>query len=86
MQDKPVSRQVAYTNRLYVPSGVHDEFLSLIKERTAQLSVGHGMEKGVTMGPVSTPRGLVKAEAQVQDALKHGAKGVLGNGKARYSS
>lgn len=69
-------------NRLYVQSGVHDEFLSLLKERTARLSVGHGMDKGVTMGPVTTPRGLIKAEAQVQDALQHGAKLVLGDGKA----
>ncbi|KAJ9630003.1 hypothetical protein H2204_008807 [Knufia peltigerae] len=69
-------------NRLYVQGGVHDRFLKLLVEKTAQLSVGHGMREGVTMGPVATPRGLVKAEEQVTDALRLGATLALGSGKA----
>ena len=34
------------------------------------------------MGPVTTPRGLSKAEEQAADALAHGAKLQLGTGKA----
>jgi len=55
-------------------------------EKTKALKVGHGAEKGTTMGPVTTPRGLAKAEEQAADALKRGAKLVLGTGKAYKNS
>ncbi|KAL2426102.1 Glutarate-semialdehyde dehydrogenase [Exophiala dermatitidis] len=69
-------------NRLYVQSGVYEKFTNMLVEKTKQtLKVGHGAEKGTTMGPVTTPRGLAKAEEQAQDAVKKGAKLVLGTGK-----
>jgi succinate-semialdehyde dehydrogenase/glutarate-semialdehyde dehydrogenase len=68
-------------NRIYVQSGVYDKFAELLKEKTSALVVGHGGEKGTTMGPVTTPRGLDKAEAQAEDAVKKGAKMILGSGK-----
>lgn len=68
-------------NRLYVQSGIHDKFIMLLKERTVKIVVGHGMTPETTMGPLTTPRGLEKAEAQVVDALEHGAHIVLGSGK-----
>jgi succinate-semialdehyde dehydrogenase / glutarate-semialdehyde dehydrogenase len=68
-------------NRIYVQSGVYDKFAEMLKEKTSALVVGHGGEKGTTMGPVTTPRGLDKAEAQAEDAVKKGAKMILGSGK-----
>ena len=68
-------------NRVYVQAGVYDKFANMIKEKTSALVVGHGGEKGTTMGPVTTPRGLDKAEAQAEDAVKNGAKMILGTGK-----
>ena len=68
-------------NRIYVQSGVYDKFAEMLKEKTSALVVGHGGEKGTTMGPVTTPRGLDKAEAQAEDAVKKGAKMILGTGK-----
>jgi succinate-semialdehyde dehydrogenase / glutarate-semialdehyde dehydrogenase len=69
-------------NRLYVQSGVYDKFTQILVEKTKALKVGHGATEGTTMGPVTTPRGLAKAEEQAADAVKHGAKLVLGTGKA----
>jgi succinate-semialdehyde dehydrogenase / glutarate-semialdehyde dehydrogenase len=69
-------------NRLYVQSGVYDKFTEMLVEKTKTLKVGHGSANGTTMGPVTTPRGLAKAEAQAADAVKHGAKMVLGTGKS----
>jgi len=69
-------------NRLYVQAGVYNKFAQMLVEKTKALKVGHGAEKGTTIGPVTTPRGLAKAEAQAADALQHGAKLVLGTGKA----
>jgi len=68
-------------NRVYVQSGVYDKFAEMLKEATTKLKVGHGAEKGTTMGPVTTPRSLDKALSQVEDAKKHGGQVVLGGGK-----
>lgn len=72
-------------NRVYVQAGIHDKFVELLASKTKQLKVGHGMENGVTMGPVTTPRGLDKAEHLYQDAVSKGAKVVLGTGKRESS-
>lgn len=68
-------------NRLYVQAGVYEKFTQMVVEKTKGLVVGHGAEEGTTMGPVTTPNGIAKAEAQVQDAVANGAKIVLGSGK-----
>ena len=73
-------------NRVYVQSGVYDKFTQMFVEKTQALVMGHGADKGTTLGPVTTPRSLVKAEAQAQDAVSHGAKMVLGTGKAEKNS
>lgn len=68
-------------NRVYVQSGIHDKFVEVLASKTKQLQVGHGIEQGTTMGPVTTPRGLDKAEQLHQDAVSKGAKVVMGSGK-----
>jgi len=73
-------------NRVYVQAGVYDKFAEILKEKTSKLVVGHGAEKGTTMGPVTTPRSLDKALNQVNDAKKHGGKVVLGGGKVTGKS
>ncbi|ATY58735.1 succinate-semialdehyde dehydrogenase [Cordyceps militaris] len=72
-------------NRLYVQAGVYDEFTQRLVERTKRLVVGHGASADTTMGPVTTPNGIRKAEEQVSDALKLGATLVLGSGKGRLA-
>lgn len=68
-------------NRLYVQAGVYEKFTQMLVDKTKGLVVGHGSEKSTTMGPVTTPNGIQKAEAQVDDAVKLGAKLILGTGK-----
>lgn len=68
-------------NRVYVQAGVHDKFVEMLATKTKQLKLGHGIEDGTTLGPVTTPRGLDKAEQLHQDAVSKGAKVVLGTGK-----
>lgn len=68
-------------NRIYVQSGVYDKFAEIIKDKTAKLVIGHGAEKGTTIGPVTTPRSLDKALNQVEDAKKRGGRIILGGGK-----
>lgn len=72
-------------NRIYVQAGVYDRFAEMLRKKTAELVVGHGAEKGTTMGPVTTDRGVAKAENQVKDAVGLGAQVILGSGKAMES-
>ena len=75
-------------NRVYVQKGIYDSFAKEIAERTAKLQVGHGAEKGTTMGPLTTARGVDKALSHVEDARKHGGQVILGgspiSGKQGY--
>lgn len=65
-------------NRIYVQAGIYDRFAELLKERTSTLVVGHGSAKDTTMGPLTTPRSIDKAIAQVEDARNRGAQVILG--------
>ncbi|PNY27007.1 Succinate-semialdehyde dehydrogenase [NADP(+)] GabD [Tolypocladium capitatum] len=74
------------SNRLYVQRGLHDRFVEELIRRTRELKTGHGMAEGTTLGPVTTPRGLDKAEEMAREALAKGARMVLGSGKRRDTS
>lgn len=68
-------------NRVFVQSGVHDRFVALLAARTrSELRLGHGMAEGTTLGPVTTARGLDKAEELHRDAVARGATVVMGTG------
>jgi succinate-semialdehyde dehydrogenase / glutarate-semialdehyde dehydrogenase len=67
-------------NRIYVQRGVYEKFTQLMVERSKSLKVGHGAEKGTTLGPLTTDRGVEKAVVHVEDAQKNGAK-ILTGGK-----
>lgn len=68
-------------NRVYVQKGVYAKFAEMLTEGTKKLVIGHGAEKGTTLGPVTTPRGLEKAKNQVEDAKSKGGRIVLGGAK-----
>ncbi|GAB7340025.1 hypothetical protein MBLNU457_6529t2 [Dothideomycetes sp. NU457] len=72
-------------NRVYVQKGVYKKFAEILTQKTRELVVGHGADSKTTMGPVTTPRGIDKAEEQVKDAVSHGGQLVLG-GKKLYGS
>ncbi|KAJ4294426.1 hypothetical protein N0V90_008116 [Kalmusia sp. IMI 367209] len=65
-------------NRVYVQSGIYDKFLERWNAESKKIVVGHGSEKETTMGPVTTPRGIDKALALVNDAKSKGATIHLG--------
>lgn len=68
-------------NRVYVQTSVYMEFANRVVDRTRTLVVGHGMGTGTTMGPVTVPRSLDKVEAIASDAIRRGAKLLLGSGR-----
>ncbi|KAH7057055.1 Aldehyde/histidinol dehydrogenase [Macrophomina phaseolina] len=65
-------------NRFLVQSAVYDAFLQRFADETRKLVVGHGAAPETTIGPVTTPRGVERAERLVDDAVAKGARLVLG--------
>lgn len=71
-------------NRFLVQDGVYERFLARFVEETGKLVVGHGADAATTLGPVTKPESLDRAERLVSDALAHGARLVTGSGKRSH--
>ncbi|MCP4791383.1 MAG: NAD-dependent succinate-semialdehyde dehydrogenase [Gammaproteobacteria bacterium] len=71
------------TNRFYVQSGIHDEFVSRLKQATADLTVGDGMHAGVEQGPLIDANAVSKVEQMIADATAKG--GHIAEGGQRHS-
>jgi succinate-semialdehyde dehydrogenase/glutarate-semialdehyde dehydrogenase len=65
-------------NRIYVQSGVYDAFAAKLKAAVEKLTVGDGMEPGVTMGPLINAEAAVKVRHHIQDVLDHGGTLLTG--------
>lgn len=68
-------------NRIYVQSGIYDEFAKAFTEKVKNFKVGSGYQEGVTHGPLIHDRAISKVQEHVDDAVKHGGK-VLAGGQA----
>ncbi|GMA15206.1 NAD-dependent succinate-semialdehyde dehydrogenase (plasmid) [Deinococcus metallilatus] len=66
------------TNRVYVQREVAEEFTRILTEKTAQLVLGDPLLDTTNVGPVVEQAGLDKVQAQVEDALRRGAKATVG--------
>ncbi|RNJ59405.1 Succinate-semialdehyde dehydrogenase, mitochondrial [Verticillium nonalfalfae] len=67
-----------HANRVYVQSGVYQEFAKLILEATRKIRVGHGADAATTMGALTTSRGIEKLERHIADAVEKGGKILCG--------
>ncbi|KIR57339.1 succinate-semialdehyde dehydrogenase (NADP+) [Cryptococcus gattii Ru294] len=65
-------------NRIYVHDAIYDEFAKKLAEKVAEFKVGPGFGEGVTHGPLIHARQADKVEEHVQDAVKKGAKILVG--------
>lgn len=61
------------TNRLYVHQSVKEAFLAKLLEKAADLTVGNGLEKNTTLGPVITMASKHRLEAVIDQAVQEGA-------------
>ncbi|MEM7195941.1 MAG: NADP-dependent succinate-semialdehyde dehydrogenase [Pseudomonadota bacterium] len=66
------------SNRIYVQSGVYDEFSEKMATAVAAMKVGSGFDDGVTQGPLIDNAAVEKVEAHVEDAVSKGATVVTG--------
>jgi succinate-semialdehyde dehydrogenase/glutarate-semialdehyde dehydrogenase len=69
-------------NRFYVADPVADAFTDGLAKRMSALRVGRGTDDGVQVGPLINEEQRQKVEELVEDAVKKGAKPVVGGGRA----
>jgi succinate-semialdehyde dehydrogenase / glutarate-semialdehyde dehydrogenase len=65
-------------NRIYVQDGVYEAFAQKLADKVRQLRVGAGTDSGVQIGPLIEPAALTKVQSHVDDAVKGGAKVLVG--------
>ncbi len=65
-------------NRIYVQRRVYDRFVDQFARATAQLSVGHGLEPGTDIGPMTRPSVAEKCRQQIAQAVSANARLVYG--------
>lgn len=65
-------------NRLYVQSGVYEEFARRLVEAVGTLRVGDGLAGPTEQGPLIDGRALAKVESHIGDALAKGARVACG--------
>lgn len=68
-------------NRIYVQSGIYDQFVQKFTEKVKSFKVGHGFEEGTTHGPLIHDRAVSKVDQHVRDAEKKGGKVTIGGQK-----
>ncbi|PJG85077.1 NAD-dependent succinate-semialdehyde dehydrogenase [Conservatibacter flavescens] len=66
------------TNRIYVQSGIYDQFVEKFSQKVAQFKVGSANEPGVNLGPLISQSAVQKIEEHIQNAIDNGAEIVLG--------
>jgi succinate-semialdehyde dehydrogenase/glutarate-semialdehyde dehydrogenase len=65
-------------NRLLVQDRVYDAFAERLVARVAQLTVADGFTEGAQQGPLIDDAAVAKVEEHIADAVRQGAKVVLG--------
>ena len=65
-------------NRIYVQSGVYDQFAEKLVKAVGGLKVGNGLDPEVTQGPLIDYAAVEKVEEHIQDAVSRGALVLTG--------
>jgi aspartate-semialdehyde dehydrogenase len=65
-------------NRIYVQRALYDRFIDRFADATSRLTVGHGLEPGIDIGPMTRPSVAEKCRQQIAQALSAGARLVCG--------
>ena len=68
-------------NRLYVQSGIHDDFVAALAKRVEKMSVGDGSQPDVEIGPLIDAAAVEKVESHIRNAVEGGAKVVTGGSR-----
>jgi acyl-CoA reductase-like NAD-dependent aldehyde dehydrogenase len=72
----------AGAERIYVETGIFDEFVSALAERARSLRIGSGRDADTELGPLISESQRERVEALVDDAVERGAEPVAGARRA----
>ena len=65
-------------NRVFVQSGIYDDFAKALAAKVAEMEVGDGFEDGIVQGPIIDQQGFEKVTSHVADALAKGGEVITG--------
>jgi succinate-semialdehyde dehydrogenase/glutarate-semialdehyde dehydrogenase len=65
-------------NRIYVQTGVYEQFASRLVEAVSTLRVGDGLAGPTDQGPLIDARALTKVQSHIADAIAKGARVACG--------
>lgn len=65
-------------NRLYIHDSVYDAFADKLQTAVAKLSLGNGLDEGVTTGPLIDKQAVLKVQEHIADAISKGARIIAG--------
>ena len=65
-------------NRIFVQSGIFDDFLAAFEKEVSNLKLGNGRDEGVTIGPLIHIGAAKNVRSVISDALEKGAKIHIG--------
>ncbi len=74
------------TNRFLIQAGIHDLFVEKFTAAVEQITLGNGMEKGVSQGPMINEAAVNKVENHIADALQKGATLMTGGDRNSLGS
>jgi succinate-semialdehyde dehydrogenase/glutarate-semialdehyde dehydrogenase len=66
------------SNRFYVHKNLYEAFVEKMALASKNLVVGNGLTEGILQGPLIDEAALLKVESHIQDAVKKGARIVVG--------
>lgn len=69
-------------NRIYAQSAIYDEFAEKLSIAVGNLKIGNGADEDVQIGPIISQAGIEKIEEHLSDAVKLGAKILIGGKKS----
>ncbi len=69
------------SERVYVPTQLHDEFAEKVAATVSGLRLGHGLDAGVDMGPMISGAAVAKVARHIDQAVSAGARVVTGGGR-----
>lgn len=69
-------------NRIYVQRPLYDRFIESFGAAIGRLKVGHGLEPGTDIGPMTRRSVAQKCQAHIRDAVERGARLVIGGADA----
>ena len=67
-------------DRIFVQSGIYDEFAKQLTERIKKLKVAPRKQDDAFVGPLTHERAVEKAMTHIEDAKRHGGQVIYGGG------